>query len=84
MKKLVLIVFCMCLLVGCASQPHSYADSAPGFFMGIWHGYIAIVALIIGFFTDVRIYNFPNSGYWYDVGFVVGLFSSLGTAASAA
>lgn len=82
MKKVLLIIFCICVLAGCASQPEKTAYSAPGFFMGMWHGYIALFALVGGFFTDIRIYNFPNSGYWYDVGFILGFFSFLGTLAS--
>jgi len=72
------------LLAGCASQPTQINTNAPGFFIGLWHGYFAILALIAGFFTEIRIYNFPNSGYWYDVGFVLGFFGFLSSAVSAA
>ena len=60
------------LLVACANQPTNISENLPGFFLGLWHGFIAIFALIAGLFNDVRIYNFPNSGYLYDVGFVLG------------
>ena len=69
------------LMTGCASQPSREFGDAPGFFMGLWHGYIALVAVFVGLFTDIRIYNFPNSGYWYDVGFVIGFFGFIGTLA---
>jgi|LauGreDrversion4_2_1035121.scaffolds.fasta_scaffold2103321_2 hypothetical protein len=63
---------CLFLLSGCAHQPSTYSYDAPGFFMGLVHGYIALFSVVVGLFTDVRIYNFPNSGYWYDVGFIIG------------
>lgn len=63
---------CLLLLNGCAHQPSTYSNDAPGFFMGLVHGYIAVFSALAGLFTDVRIYNFPNSGYWYDVGFIIG------------
>ena len=82
--KCLVAVFFVLLLTSCASQPSNISGDGPGFFIGLWHGYIAIFSLIVGFFTDVRIYNFPNSGYWYDVGFVIGFFAFLGSAASSA
>lgn len=63
------------LCSGCASQPRDL-DQGPGLLIGVWHGLIAIPSLTIGLFSDVRIYNFPNSGYWYDVGFAFGFFMS--------
>jgi len=46
----------------------------PGFWMGLWHGIIAPIAFIVSLFSDhVRIYAFPNSGRWYDLGFMIGI-----------
>lgn len=73
------------LLSACASQPPVTAFDPPGFFSGAWHGLVIVPSVIIGLFTDVRVYAFPNSGYWYDVGFVLGaVFGLGGTAAVAA
>lgn len=50
------------------------ASALPGFWMGFWHGIIAPVAFLISLFSDAtRIYAWPNSGHWYDFGFVVGI-----------
>jgi hypothetical protein len=35
-------------------------------------------------FTHVRIYNFPNSGRWYDFGYLIGAAMILGGGGSAA
>jgi len=64
------------IISGCASQPENI-ESGPGFFVGIWHGLVALPSVVIGLFTSIRIYNFPNSGYWYDVGFAVGFVISI-------
>jgi hypothetical protein len=46
----------------------------PGFFMGIWHGFIAPIAFVVSLFSDhVRIYAVPNAGRWYDFGFMLGI-----------
>ena len=46
----------------------------PGFWKGLWHGIIAPIAFIVSLFSDhVRIYASPNSGLWYDFGFMIGI-----------
>jgi hypothetical protein len=47
---------------------------APGFWKGLWHGFIAPITFFVSLFSgDVRIYAFPNAGRWYDSGFIVGI-----------
>lgn len=46
--------------------------------MGFLHGFIIVFSLIGSIFTDVRIYAFPNSGFWYDLGFFLGASAFLG------
>jgi hypothetical protein len=71
----------MLLLTSCATQPqpNSETPDLPGFFSGLWHG-LTIVFSLIGhlFDNDIRIYAFPNSGGWYDLGFVLGVASVFG------
>ncbi|MFA6977761.1 MAG: hypothetical protein WC209_00445 [Ignavibacteriaceae bacterium] len=61
------------LLFGCAHQPLPATPGAPGFLLGLLHGFIAPVSFIASLFTDYRIYQFPNSGLWYDFGFMIGI-----------
>lgn len=62
------------LLGACATQGAVTPPSAPGFWMGLVHGAIAPFALIGHIFNhDVRIYAVPNTGGWYDFGFLLGL-----------
>lgn len=67
---------------GCAHQPIPVLPDPPGFFSGLLHGFLMLFSLIGSIFTDVRVYAFPNSGFWYDVGFVIGASSFLGGGAS--
>lgn len=75
------------VLSGCAS--HYTADSVPdsyGLFSGIWHGMLFPLAVIanliswavgllgISFLDSIQIIGRPNTGFWYYVGFAIGLF----------
>jgi hypothetical protein len=66
------------MLACTASQPtltdDQRAADLPGFLLGFWQGFIAPVAFVVSLFADsVRIYAFPNSGLWYDFGFMLGI-----------
>lgn len=68
-------------LSGClATQaPAATMPEQPGFFLGLWHGFLAPLTFIVSLFTDaVRAYAVPNVGRWYDFGFLLGIggFSS--------
>jgi len=74
-----LIVLCTALallLASCAAHqpgPVPLID-APGFWKGLWHGFIAPITFFVSLFSDsVRIYAFPNAGRWYDFGFMLGI-----------
>lgn len=62
-------------LSACARQADSaVAPDAPGFFLGIWHGFIFPVAWIFSLFdSKVAIYAIPNNGGWYDFGYFLGI-----------
>jgi hypothetical protein len=71
------------LIASCATQPYASAYDPPGFFSGILHGFLILFSFVGGLFTDYRIYAFPNSGGWYDFGFLVGAAMFLGGSARA-
>ena len=63
-------------LSACAATQASdaVAPAAPGFWLGLWHGFIFPVAWVVSLFTDkVAVYAVPNSGGWYDFGYFVGI-----------
>ena len=64
------------LLAACAATEtqESVQPDAPGFLLGVWHGFIFPIAWIVSLFSDnVAIYAVPNNGGWYDFGYVVGI-----------
>ena len=74
----ILSVTLLITLAGCASQPAAETYDAPGIFAGLWHGFVVPYAFIGHIFDDsIRIYAFPNSGGWYDFGFLLGMFGHL-------
>ncbi|MFP4163478.1 MAG: hypothetical protein ACLFQB_02400 [Chitinispirillaceae bacterium] len=77
MKKNIpfVILLSVLFLFSCAAnQPPFPAVDPPGFWLGLWHGFISPITFIISLFTqDVEIYAFPNSGGWYDFGFMLGI-----------
>ena len=72
------------LLAGCATQPVMRALNPPGFFVGLFHGAISPLALIGSIFAETKIYAFPNTGWLYDFGFMLGLCIWAGGGATAA
>ena len=63
-----------CGFVG--TSPISSYDP-PGFFMGIWHGLLAPWTLILRFFLDIKMYAVSNTGWFYDLGFLIGIAFSI-------
>ncbi|MBM3545702.1 MAG: hypothetical protein FJX54_02015 [Alphaproteobacteria bacterium] len=63
----------MLMLSACATQPSHQLGQPEGFLWGLLHGFIALFSLIASFFYDVRIYAYPNTGIYYDCGFILGV-----------
>ena len=70
-------------LAACARQAPSVVESgAPGFLHGLFHGWIILFSFIGSLFTDVSIYAVPNNGFWYNLGFALGVGAFSGGAAA--
>jgi hypothetical protein len=76
LSPVVLLLF----VSGCVPGDGSSSPGNPsGFFSGIWHGWIAPVSLIWGYFNDsIRLYEKFNTGWWYDFGFYIALIGGFG------
>ena len=65
-----------CLKTACAATQAAgaVAASAPGFWLGLWHGFIFPLAWIVSLFaSNIAVYAVPNNGGWYDFGFFLGI-----------
>jgi hypothetical protein len=78
----------VCIIVlaisGCAHQPQPSAFEPPGFWFGLLHGFLILFSFVGSLFTDVRIYALPNSGGWYDFGYLIGAAVFLGGGGASA
>ena len=75
MKRLVILAAAL-LVAACAAtqQADAVTQQAPGFWLGLWHGFIFPIAWIVSLFADrVAIYAVPNNGGWYDFGYFLGI-----------
>jgi hypothetical protein len=85
MKRIVLallvLVIAGLLLTGCFPGDGTHTKENPaGFFWGIWHGWVAPISLVLGFFQEnIRVYEVLNSGWWYDLGFYAAIISGFGS-----
>jgi hypothetical protein len=70
------LIASLALLAACAAtQSSATVDSAaPGFLLGLWHGFIFPVAWLVSLFAHkVAVYAVPNNGGWYDFGYFLGI-----------
>ena len=75
MKRVLTLAAIFALSACAATQaPDAVASTAPGFLLGLWHGFIFPVAWVVSLFTDkVAVYAVPNNGGWYDFGYFLGI-----------
>ena len=81
---LVTLMMTAAVLTACARQPAPPSGDVPGFFSGLLHGFTMLFSLIGSIFFDWRIYAFPNSGWWYDLGYFFGASMFLGASGAGA
>lgn len=82
MKKILFSAFVILsvtlLITGCATQSLTNIQDPPGFWHGLLHGFIILFSFIASLFTDYEIYAFPNTGGWYNFGFLMGVMIFFG------
>jgi hypothetical protein len=69
-------------LTGCAAQPSTPAfftlaafERLPSILRGFGDGFSATLTVLLSLVGDARIYAWPNGGWSYDFGFVLGFAS---------
>ena len=86
MKRTITALAATLLLAACVATeaPSAVNPAAPGFLLGLWHGFIFPVSFIVSLFTDdIAVYAVPNNGTFYDFGYFVGIvFLGVGARSS--
>ncbi|HTR84537.1 MAG TPA: hypothetical protein VMI56_08670 [Reyranella sp.] len=78
-RPLAVLLILSIALTACAHQPPPTSGAPlPGFMIGLAHGYISLLSLIASLFAEVRIYEYPNAGFFYDFGYVIGVAAFFG------
>jgi len=88
-RWIIVSVLCIAMLSGCAAGINPNKDTirdngkeAAGFWLGLWHGFIAFFAFVVSLFrSSVGIYETHNTGFWYNFGFIIGIITSHGGGA---
>ena len=75
MKKFAVLATALALTACAATQQaDAVTPAAPGFWLGLWHGFIFPVAWVVSLFVSkVAIYAVPNDGGWYNFGYFLGI-----------
>ena len=76
-RLIVMLIIISVAVIGCGFAGFTRTYDPPGFLYGIWHGLIAPWTLIVRFWLDIQMYAIPNSGWFYDCGFLLGIAGSL-------
>lgn len=75
--QLPLVILATFLLSSCAHyapETVQHTGDVPSFFSGMWHGFIAPISFIGSWFNhSIAVFATPNSGGWYEFGFLFGL-----------
>ncbi len=83
-SKFLLLAFLLLMtMAGCAAGDQRFIDEPAGFWAGLWHGIILVIAFIISLFNDtVLVYQANNAGNIYNLGFVLGVLAVSGGGTS--
>ncbi|HWR12485.1 MAG TPA: hypothetical protein VN445_11720 [Rectinemataceae bacterium] len=80
MAALIALVAVALLFSSCLpGDGRNSVEKPANFLMGIWHGWIAPISVVVGIFNGkIRVYEVNNSGWWYDLGFYMAIISGFG------
>lgn len=82
---LFLFLSAVIFIAGCATHSVEMVPvSSPGFLKGLLHGFIILFSFIVSLFTEYKIYAIPNSGVFYDFGFLLGVMLFFGGSGAGA
>lgn len=80
-RWLVVAIVSIVVLSSCAAGPNPHRDAPRdsaegpgGFWLGLWHGVIILPVFVVSLLrSSVGVYEVYNSGWSYDLGFLLGI-----------
>lgn len=68
------VVLISLMVTGChfVGDPSASTEVA-GFFSGLWDGSVLLFSVVLTCFTDVQILELNNNGFFYKLGYAVGV-----------
>ena len=73
-STLPVIILALLIFTSCAPGDIRFDVEPAGFWAGLWHGFISLVTFVISLFNpDVGVYEIDNSGWPYNLGFIIGI-----------
>ena len=73
-KWLAFALIAILMFTSCAAGNEKFDLDPAGFWMGLWHGIISLVTFVISLFnSEVAIYEVNNTGWPYNLGFILGI-----------
>ena len=74
LKWLPIVLLVIFFLSSCTAGNQKSDIDPAGFIMGLWHGVISLVTFVISIFNEnVNIYEVNNTGWPYNLGFILGI-----------
>ena len=59
------------------------SDNPAGFLLGLWQGAIIFLSFVASWFdNNIVLYEAKNDGFWYNLGYFLGVIIAIGGSAS--
>ena len=68
--------------VGMPTRDISLSGAPANFWLGLWQGLIIVLSFIASWFdNNIVLYQVNNTGFWYNLGYIIAIFISIGAFA---
>ncbi len=68
--------------VGMPTRDVDLSGAPANFWLGLWQGLIVFLSFIASWFdNNIVLYQVNNNGFWYNLGYLIALFVSIGAFA---
>jgi hypothetical protein len=77
-----LVAAAIYIIVYHVGMPTRDLSGAPANFWGLWQGLIIVLSFIASWFdNNIVLYQVHNNGFWYNLGYIIAIFISIGVFA---